>query len=93
MHLRVNTNDPFASTINILISVVYSENGRKVEKSSKTTDTMNRTILVNATNQNPASICALKNTIQYNTIQYNTIQYNTIQYNTIQYNTIHTVTQ
>ena len=38
-------------------SVVYSENGLKVKKSSKTTDTMNGTILFDATNQNPASIC------------------------------------
>ena len=40
--------------------MVYSESGLKVDKSSKTTDTINGTILVDATNQNPASICTLE---------------------------------
>ena len=35
----------------------YTESGLKVEQSSKTIDTLNETILVDATNQNPASIC------------------------------------
>ena len=33
-----------------------------IKKSSKTIDTMNRTILVAAANQKPASICILENT-------------------------------
>jgi len=39
--------------------VVYLESDVKVEKSNKTTDTMNGTILV-AANQKPASIGALE---------------------------------
>ena len=40
--------------------MVYSESGLVVEKSSKTTDTMNRIILVAAANQKPASSCTLE---------------------------------
>ena len=43
--------------------MVYSESGLKVKQSSKTTDTMNGTILVDATNQNPASICTLEKNV------------------------------
>ena len=46
--------------------MVYSESGLKVEISSKTTNTMKETILVDATNQNAASNSALEN----NTSQY-----------------------
>ena len=55
-----DTNQPFESTITFFTSVVYSESGFKVEKSCKTTDAMNGTILVDATNQNPASNCTLE---------------------------------
>ena len=44
----------------IFASVVYSESCLKVEKSSKSINTMNGTILFDAINQNPASICALE---------------------------------
>ena len=46
---------------NFFTVMVYSESNLKVEKSSKTTDTMNGTILGDATNKNPASICTLEN--------------------------------
>ena len=41
-------------------SVVYSESDVKVDKYSKTTEITNGTILVDAANQNPASICILE---------------------------------
>jgi len=44
----------------MLTSVVYSESGLKVEKSSKTTNTMNRTTLVTAANQKLASNSTLE---------------------------------
>ena len=44
----------------------YSESGLNVEKSSKsTTDNTNGTILVHATNQNTASVCAFQNIIRH----------------------------
>jgi len=57
---RVNTNYPYAYTIQFFTSVVYSEYGFKLETSSKSTHTMNGTILVAAANQKPASICILE---------------------------------
>ena len=48
------------SLFTFLTSMAYPESSLKVEKSSKTTDTMNRTILADATNHNAASICTLE---------------------------------
>ena len=62
--LRVNTNELFAPTIKLFTSVVYSENGFKMEKSSKITNTINGTILVAAANQKPVSVCTLENILR-----------------------------
>ena len=61
------TNHYCASTINVFFtSKVFSESGIQVEKSSKTTDTTNGTILIDTTNQNSAFICTLEK--QYVTV-------------------------
>ena len=43
-----------------IFSMVYSESGLKVEKSNKTTETMNGTTWDDVANQNPAYICTLE---------------------------------
>ena len=42
---RVDTNYPFASTIKLFASLVYSKSGLKMDLFSTITDTMNGTIL------------------------------------------------
>jgi len=45
--------------------MVYSESAVKVDESSKNTKTMKGIILVNAANQNTASVCTLEKIIRH----------------------------